>query len=104
MKLEFSPQISEIYSNINFHENLSSGSRVVPSGRSDKQTDMMKLIVDFRDFENAPKNFPFWTVNEQQSTGIKTEIILRIFFSVTSQIKELEHLNEHAVFGLMTCK
>jgi len=48
---------------------------------------MMKLIVDFRDFENAPKNFPFRKVNEQQYTGIKTEIIARIFFVVTSKIK-----------------
>jgi len=87
MKLEFSRQISEIYSNINFHENPSSGSRVVPRGLSDKQTDVMKLRVDIRDFENAPKNFPFWTVNEQQSTGIKIEIIARIFFSVTSKTK-----------------
>jgi len=89
MKLEFSRQISEIYTNINFHENPSSGSRVVPRGWSDKQTDIMKLIVDFRDFESAPTNFPFWTANEQQSIGIlvNKEIIARIFFSVTSQIK-----------------
>jgi len=87
MKLEFSLQMSEIYSNISFHENPSSGSRVVPRGRSDKQADMMKLIVNFCDFENTPKNVPFWTVNERQSTGIKTEIIARIFFSVTSKIK-----------------
>jgi hypothetical protein len=37
MKLEFSQQIFE-KSNIKFHENLSSGSRVVPSGRMDGQT------------------------------------------------------------------
>jgi len=47
--LEFSRQIFEKYSNINFHENPSSGSRVVPSGG---RTDMMKLIVAFRDFAN----------------------------------------------------
>ena len=86
MKLEFSRQIFEIYSNINFRENPSSGSRVVPRGQSDEQTDMMTPIVDFRDFENTLKNFPFWTVNEKQSTGIKTEVIARVFFSVTSKI------------------
>jgi len=48
---------------------------------------MMTPIVDFRDFENASKNFPFWTTNEKQSTGIKIEVIARISFSFTSKIK-----------------
>ena len=51
MKLEFSRQIFEKVSNIKFHQNPSSGSRVVPCGR----TDMTKLIVAFRNFANAPK-------------------------------------------------
>jgi len=42
-----------------FHENPSSGSRVVPCGRKDRwtdgQTDMTKFTVDFRNFANAPK-------------------------------------------------
>jgi len=38
MKLEFSRQIFEKYSNIKFHENSSSGSRVVPRGRTDRRT------------------------------------------------------------------
>jgi len=50
-KLEFSRQIFAEYSNIKFHENPFSGSRVVLSGR----TDMTKLIVALRDFVNAPK-------------------------------------------------
>ena len=62
MTLEFSRQIFEKYSNIKFHENPSSGSRVVPCGwtdgrtdsRTDGRTDMMKLIVAFRNFANAP--------------------------------------------------
>jgi len=38
MKLEFSRNIFEKkYSNTKFHENLSSGSRVVPCGRTDTQ-------------------------------------------------------------------
>jgi len=49
MKLEFSEQILEKYSNIKFHENPHSGSRVVPYG----QTDMTMLIVVFRIFANA---------------------------------------------------
>jgi len=36
IKLEFSRQIFEKYSNINFHENLSSRRRVVPCGRTDR--------------------------------------------------------------------
>jgi len=44
---------------IKFHENPSSGSRVVPPGRTnerkDKRTDMTKLIVAFRNFAKAPK-------------------------------------------------
>jgi len=41
MALEFSAQIFEKYSNTIFHENLSSGSRNIPCGRTDKY--MMKL-------------------------------------------------------------
>jgi len=52
MKLEFSRKIFEKFSNIKFHENPSSGSWVVPSGR----TDMTKLIVAFCNFANAPNN------------------------------------------------
>jgi len=44
MKLEFSRQIFEKSSGIIFHENLSSGNRVAPCGRTDRQTDMTKLI------------------------------------------------------------
>jgi len=46
-----SRQIFENYSNIIFHENPSSGSRVVPCG----QTVVTKIIVTFRNFANAHK-------------------------------------------------
>jgi hypothetical protein len=39
MKLEFSDQIFEKYSNTKFHENPSKGSRVVPCERTDGRTD-----------------------------------------------------------------
>jgi hypothetical protein len=55
MKLELSRHIFENYSNIKFHENPTNGSGVVPCGRTDRQTDMTKLIVAFRNFANAPK-------------------------------------------------
>jgi hypothetical protein len=48
----FSTDFSKKYSNIEFHENALSGSRVVPCGR----TDLTKLIVAFRNFAKAPKN------------------------------------------------
>jgi hypothetical protein len=50
MKIEFSQQILKKYSNIKFHENPSSGSRVVTCG----QTDVMNLIVAFLNFANVP--------------------------------------------------
>jgi len=46
MKLEFTWHFFEEYSNIKFHENVSSGSRVVPRGR----TVMTEIIVAFRKF------------------------------------------------------
>ena len=57
IKLEFSLQIFVKSSNIKFHENLSSGTRVVPLWRTDRRTGMTNLTVDFRNFVNAPKNY-----------------------------------------------
>ena len=56
IKLEFAQHIFEIYLNIKFRENTSSGSSVIPYGRTDGRTDMTRLIVAFRNFANAPKN------------------------------------------------
>ena len=50
MKLEFSRQFFEKYSNTKFDENLSSESRVVTCG----QTDMTRLTVALRNFVNVP--------------------------------------------------
>ena len=49
-------QIFEKDSNIKFHENPSSGSRVVPCGQTDGPTDRTKIVVDFRSFASASKN------------------------------------------------
>jgi hypothetical protein len=54
-KLSISRQIFEKYSNMTFHENPSNESRVVPCGRTDRQT---KLIVAFRNFAKTPKHKP----------------------------------------------
>jgi hypothetical protein len=55
MTVEFSRQLVEKHSNIKFHENPSSGSRVVSCGLVDGQTDMTKLIFAFRNFTKAAK-------------------------------------------------
>jgi len=54
MKLDFSPQIKK-NSYVKLHENLSSGTRVIPCGRADGWTDMTKFIFAFCNFVNAPK-------------------------------------------------
>jgi len=54
MKLEFTRDIFEKYSNIKFHVNPSNGSRVLPCGRTDRLT---MLIVTFQNFAKAPTNF-----------------------------------------------
>jgi hypothetical protein len=56
MKLEFSRQIFEKYSDIKFLENPPSRSRVVPCGQRDGRMDMTKLTVAFRNFANSSKN------------------------------------------------
>jgi len=56
MKLEFSRQIFEKYTNIKFHENLPNGSRIFPCGWTGGHTDITKLIVAFRNIANVPKN------------------------------------------------
>ena len=48
--------IFEKYSNIKFHENPSSGGRVVPCGLTDRQTDTTEIIIAYRNFANAPTN------------------------------------------------
>jgi hypothetical protein len=48
MKVKFSQQFFKKSSNIQFHENPSSGSTIVPCG----WTDMMKLIVAVHNFTN----------------------------------------------------
>jgi len=47
MKLEFSRQIFEEYSNIKFHENPPSGSRVVPRGLKDRHDEAKSRFSPF---------------------------------------------------------
>jgi len=52
-KLEFSRHILWKYSDTKFHESRSSGSRVVPCGRTDGRTNTTKLTVAFRNPANS---------------------------------------------------
>jgi hypothetical protein len=49
----FSTDLEKKKKKTKFHENPSTGSRVVARG----ETNMKKLIVAFRNFANMPKNF-----------------------------------------------
>jgi hypothetical protein len=49
MKLEFSRHIIEKFSNINFHKNLFSGSRVVPCGQTDGHDEANSRLLQFRE-------------------------------------------------------
>jgi len=56
VKIEFSRHIFEKCSISKYHENPSSGNKVVPS---DGQTDTTKLTTAFPNFANAPENYAF---------------------------------------------
>jgi hypothetical protein len=72
MKFEFSRQILEKVLNIKFHQNPSSGNRVVPCGQTDRRANGHdKLIVAVRNFANAPKN--------SQYVELRLLLITRIF-------------------------
>jgi hypothetical protein len=74
MKLEFDRQIfGKKSSNIKFHENPSSGSRV-PSEQTDGQTDTTKLIVAFRYLTKAPKKLfssGFFFLDSKSSSAVR---------------------------------
>jgi hypothetical protein len=48
MKLEFSRQVFEKYKNIKFHENPSSGSRIIPSGQAMSDEEALFAIQRMR--------------------------------------------------------
>ena len=50
LELEYSGNISEKYSNIQFHENPSSGSRFIPCRQAYGHLEMTKIIVAFGNF------------------------------------------------------
>jgi hypothetical protein len=54
MKLEISWQSLKKYGNVKFHESLSVGGPVVPGGRTEGLTDVMKIVVAHHNFANTP--------------------------------------------------
>jgi len=72
--------------NIKFHKN----SLVVPCGRIGGQTDVMKLIVAFRNFANAPKN-----------RNVKADLVWSPSFLLSSNI--LWHVSVVASTSKFTC-
>jgi len=72
MKLEFSRQSFEEYSNIKFHENPPVRAELFHADRrTDRRTQMTKLTVTFRNFANAPK-----TAKKIYFTEIETGLIM----------------------------
>jgi hypothetical protein len=72
MKLEFSRQTFEKYSDTTFHKNRPSESRVVPRGRTDGQNDMAKLTAAYSNFANVPKNS---VRTSQRTQGLQSKTI-----------------------------
>ena len=78
MKLEFSWEIFAKYSKIKIHKNPSSWSHVFPCRWTDGQTGMTKLIVAFRNCENALKKCIFWRQDQLPSSDtVASEKIFR---------------------------
>jgi len=71
-KLEFPRKIFEKQVNTKFHDDLTSGSRVVPCGRTDRptdRTDITKLKVAFRNFANTLNTYNFPLVHKSMKFG-----------------------------------
>ena len=47
---------------------IRNGSRVVPGGQTDRQTNITKLIVAFRNFSKAPKSAEGGTSDKPEGT------------------------------------
>jgi hypothetical protein len=84
MKLEFSRQIFEKYSNIKFHENPSNRGRVVPFGRRD----MTKQTVAFRSFANAPEDGARFRADEGIATHRNTSLCSLIWMNSETVMRE----------------
>jgi len=66
----FFQKILEKHSNVKCNKNQSSGSRAIPCGRTDRQTDTAKLIVAFRNFAKTHRKRTRRGVESRGSTTI----------------------------------
>jgi hypothetical protein len=96
------------YWNVKLHENLSSGSRVSPRGRTDGQWDTTKLIVVFRNFVDVTKNHEFTRPGACMGYVAHCEVFLNKVESV-SDFFHVWYRTNHAliarwwVTGPLTC-
>jgi len=84
MKLEFSQQIFEIFSNTKFYENLSSGNLVVACGH----TVRMKGIFSFRNFAKASKKEKV-TVFKHYAMAARGKVKAKLHLFLTSLLKRV---------------
>ena len=104
MELEFSRQIFQQSSNTKFNQNLSSGSRVVPCGRTEREaegrTDMTKLIVAFRNFANAHKKEKCCSCLHQVTPALdeSSPVSFRLFHFDVFRSSVTAHSNSHKYY------
>ena len=72
LRFELPRQLLEKSSNIRFLENPSSGSRVVPYGQTEGQTDMTQLTVAYRNFANGLKQFKKQITSDTSRLAVKS--------------------------------
>ena len=99
MKIEFSWHISEKYSNVKFHENPSSGSRVFPCGQTDGQLDGQTSI---RNFANVHKNTNKVHKRKFELLSLSEVEIRRIFRGLLPRLALLDLTTETARFSEMS--
>ena len=85
MKTEFSPQVFETYTNIISYEN------------PDRRTDTTKLMVDFRNFANAPKNnWQFYAENPVEVS----EMLIESRILVPRRVQYILRSRGNAYYGM----
>jgi len=97
MKPQFSKHIFEIYSNTKFHEIPSRGSGVVLCRRTDRQADMTKLRVAFRNLAKAPENLLI-PVGTAQHTDLVRDWATKESWFDSEQVKRFDLLQ-----SIQTC-
>ena len=91
MKLELSRQILEEVSNIHLHQNPSSGSRVVPCGRTDSKRTYNEV---FRNFAKAP----YKRVNLRLGTHRAQRYVPLILYLANGCVKRADSPPEKTLF------